>query len=404
MPSQTPPHSAKLPVSSGALSLCILVMLVHMAISGGRVAVTLSALQLGRSTFEVGVLIAVFALLPMLFSVKAGRLIDAIGPYKPLQISAVVVCVGALLPFIWQDLTTLIIAAVCVGVGHMTFQIGVQGQVGRASTEQRLRNFSLLSLTISISGFFGPLIAGFSIDHLGHRWAFLFLAIGPAVAAYGVKKLQSILVESHANAHHPDTKTHRLMDLLKVKSLQRVFIANVLLSSAWDTHMFVVPIYGVNIGLSASTIGLILASFAIATVGVRLCLPIIQKHMRPWHLIHIAMVGASVNFLLYPFCSQVWLLMTMSFLLGLALGSTQPGVLALLQHHAPVGRTGEAFGLRMALINTCQVSLPLAFGALGTIIGVMPLFWVTAVSLGMGRWATKMADKEPAPSNIENPL
>jgi MFS family permease len=402
MSASTPQKSAKLPVSSGALSLCILVMLVHMAISGGRVAVTLSALQLGRSTFEVGVLIAVFALLPMVFSVKAGRLIDAIGPYRPMQICALLVCAGAVLPFIWQDLTTLIIAAVCIGVGHMVFQIAVQGQVGIGSTEQRLRNFSMLSLTISISGFFGPLITGFSIDYLGHRWAFALLAIGPAVAAYGVRKLQTKLVAAHDSAAH-ETGKRRIMDLLRVKSLQRIFVANVLLSSAWDTHMFVVPIYGVNIGLSATTIGIILASFAIATVMVRLCLPLIQKHMNPWRLIHIAMVAAGLNFMIYPFCSQVWLCMLMSFLLGIALGSTQPGILSLLQQHAPIGRTSEAFGLRMALINMCQVSLPLAFGALGTVTGVMPLFWVTGLSLGIGRWATRHEAKTPAPSNIENP-
>ena len=95
--------------------------------------------------------------------------------------------------------------------------------------------------------------------------------------------------------------------------------------------------------------------------------------------------------------------MLMSFLLGIALGSTQPGILSLLQQHAPIGRTSEAFGLRMALINTCQVSLPLAFGALGTVTGVMPLFWVTGLSLGIGRWATRHEAKTPAPSNIENP-
>jgi MFS family permease len=74
-------------------------MLVHIAISGGRVAVTLTALELGRSTLEVGILIAVFALLPMLCSVKAGRLIDAIGPYKPMRLSAIMVVVGSLVPF-----------------------------------------------------------------------------------------------------------------------------------------------------------------------------------------------------------------------------------------------------------------------------------------------------------------
>jgi MFS family permease len=118
-----------------------------------------------------------------------------------------------------------------------------------------------------------------------------------------------------------------------------------------------------------------LASFAAATIVIRLALPLLQHRVRPWQLIHFALIATGLNFVLYPFFEQVWILMTLSFVLGLGLGSTQPSILALLQQNAPAGRAGEAFGLRMALINGCQVTLPLAFGALGAVIGVMPLFW-----------------------------
>jgi sugar phosphate permease len=146
------------------------------------------------------------------------------------------------------------------------------------------------------------------------------------------------------------------------------------------------------VGLSATTIGLILASFAAATIVIRLALPFLQHRVRPWQLIHFALLATGLNFVLYPFFEQVWILVTLSFILGLGLGSTQPSVLTLLQQNAPAGRAGEAFGLRMALINGCQVTLPLAFGALGAVIGVMPLFWLTAVGLGAGRWFTRHAE------------
>jgi MFS family permease len=353
--------------------------------------VTLTALQLGRSTLEVGVLIAVFALLPMLCSVQAGRLIDAIGPYKPMRASAIMVILGALIPFAWQSLPSLMIAAVLIGSGHMTFQIAVQRQMGQSIGEERLRNFSWLSLSMATSGLVGPLIAGISIDHLGHRSVFALLALSPIICFVGVMRMKRYLVSSHIKAPASEVK-RSVTDLFASKALRRVFIANMLLSSAWDTHGFVVPIFGVSAGLSATTIGLILAAFASATIVIRIALPVIQRHVLPWQLIHAALIASGVNFLLYPFFSQVWILMSMSFALGLALGSTQPGILALLQHHAPAGRAGEAFGLRMALINGCQVSLPLAFGALGTVMGgVMPLFWITAAALGAGRWFTRDA-------------
>jgi len=116
-------------------------MLIHITISGGRIAVTLTALNLQRSTLEVGILIAVFALLPALFSVKAGQLIDKIGPWKPMRASAISVITGALLPFIWQALPSLILAAICIGVGHMIFQIAIQRQMGQGTAEENFEIF-----------------------------------------------------------------------------------------------------------------------------------------------------------------------------------------------------------------------------------------------------------------------
>jgi len=394
----SPPQKSSFKSSAfaGPMTLCLLVLLIHMAISGGRVAVSLTALELKRSTFEVGILIAVFALLPMLLSVKAGRLLDRIGPWRPMRASAFVVIVGTILPFIWQNLIALVIAAACMGVGHMIFQIAVQRQMGLSAGEERLRNFSWLSLSMATSGLLGPLLAGISIDYLGHRAVFALLTISPVLCVLGLYRTRNYLKTSHQPAIASDTK-QRVTDLLASPQLRRVFTANMLLSSAWDTHMFVVPIFGVMVGLSATTIGLILASFAAATIVVRLALPLLQHRVRPWQLIHFSLIVTGLNFVLYPMFEQVWILMSLSFVLGLGLGSTQPSILALLQQNAPPGRAGEAFGLRMALINGCQVTLPLAFGALGAVIGIMPLFWLTAAGLGAGRWFTRHAETAKKP-------
>jgi MFS family permease len=392
MSSPPTPSSAKSSAIAGPIALCLLIMLIHMAISGGRVAVSLTALELKRSTFEVGILIAVFALLPMLLSIKAGRMLDQIGPWRPMRASAFVVIVGTILPWVWQDFVALVISAACVGIGHMIFQIAIQRQMGMSAGEERLRNFSWLSLSMATSGLLGPLLAGISIDYLGYRAVFALLAISPVICVFGLYRVRNYLKASHTPPPAVSEKKQSVTDLIASPKLRRVYTANMLLSSAWDTHMFVVPIFGVMVGLSATTIGLILASFAAATIVIRLALPFLQHRVRPWQLIHFSLLATGLNFVLYPFFEQVWILVTLSFILGLGLGSTQPSVLTLLQQNAPAGRAGEAFGLRMALINGCQVTLPLAFGALGAVIGVMPLFWLTAVGLGAGRWFTRHAE------------
>jgi hypothetical protein len=51
------------------------------------------------------------------------------------------------------------------------------------------------------------------------------------------------------------------MDLLRTPELKRLFVAVVLVSSCWDVHQFLVPLYGAQLGLSASSIGLVLGPF-----------------------------------------------------------------------------------------------------------------------------------------------
>jgi MFS family permease len=376
-------------------------MLVHMSLTGGRVAVLLTGIHLGMNTFDVGLLVAFFALLPMVLAVFAGRFLDRIGPFRPMRAGVIMAFVGIFLPLVWQHWIALTIAALSVGVGHMIFQLGIQGQLGLGEAAQRLRNYSWLALALAISGFSGPLLSGLSIDYLGHRWAFGLLAISPLIALFGLIKMRVVLGTAPKTLkppgpQDPPASKQRVADLFKIRPLKYAFGANLLLAGAWDTHMFLVPIYGVQRDLSATTIGLILASFALATFLIRTVLPWIQRHASPWQLIHIAMITAGLNFMIYPLFSEVWLLMTLSFILGLSLGCTQPGILSLLQQHAPDGRKAEAFGVRMSLVNGSQVFLPIAFGALGTALGVMPLFWATAAAVMSGAWLTRRAGREPA--------
>lgn len=365
-------------------------MLNHVALTGGRITVSLTALNMGLSTLTVGLLVAVFAILPMFASVHTGRWIDRIGVTIPLRLGTAMVCLGACLPFLFQTRVALLFAACAIGVGFLFHQVAIQNLLGRATAPaDRLRNFSWLSLALAASGFAGPLVAGLSIDHLGDRFAFGVLSLCPLVSAVGLYTLRHRLASEDSRARPAPAPDRRVMDLLRQPALRRILLVNTCLSGAWDTHVFVVPIFGVSIGLSATTIGVILASFSAAAFAIRLVLPWIQRRVRSWTMVRVAMGTAAIDFMLYPFFSDVQALMGLSFVLGLALGSCQPSMLALLHLHAPAGRTAEASGLRMAMTNGSQVSLPLAFGALGAVIGVAPLFWAYAVALLVGGWLNR---------------
>jgi MFS family permease len=78
-----------------------------------------------------------------------------------------------------------------------------------------------------------------------------------------------------------------------------------------------------------------------------------------------------------------------AFLLGLGLGMSQPMAMSIMHNATPPGRMGEAVGIRMTLINMSQFSMPLLFGALGTAVGMTPMFWATALMLTGGGWLAR---------------
>ncbi|WP_319742460.1 MFS transporter [Pigmentiphaga sp.] len=367
----------------GVAIFCVLAILAHLALTGGRVTVSLGALSQGASSFTVGVLMALFALVPMLLSVHVGRWVDHVGARRPMRIATAFLIFGNLLPFAMQETAVLFVSSGLTGIGCMVFQISVQNVLGlHATPDRRILNFSRLSLSMSISGFGGPLVAGLSIDHLGLRWAFGVLLLCQLTALGVLLRSQHLLPRAAPVERRPSGE--QVGDLLASPILRRVLIATGLLSGAWDLNSFMVPIFGASIGLSATTIGVILSSFAVATFVIRILLPWIQRRLAPWTLLRTAMLTASVIYLIYPFFRDVPILIALGFVLGLALGSGQPSLMALLHTHAPPGRAAEALGLRMATINGGQFVLPLAFGSLSALAGVGLPFWTVAICLFAG--------------------
>lgn len=361
----------------------VLTVLTHVAFVGSRMTVSLYGLTLGATPLTVGVLMALYAALPMLLAVYAGRLIDRIGPRRPMLASSMGLVAGVALPALWPSLAALHLAAMLIGTSFLFYHVALNNVIGQLGTPaDRPVNFSWFALGFSISGFGGPLLAGFAIDGAGHRVAFLVLAAFPALAAlvlYGLRHA----VPGAAHAQHAGGE-RRVGDLLREPQLRAAFIASAVLAMGWDLYAFVMPVYGSALGLSASTIGVIMGSFAAATFAVRLAMPALSRRLKEWPMVVAAMSIAGLSYSLFPLAQGVAPLMALSFLLGLGLGSAQPFIMSLLYGASPPGRQGEVIGVRTTMLNGSHTFLPLAMGALGTALGMGPVFWSMAACLGAG--------------------
>ncbi|MBA3479297.1 MAG: MFS transporter, partial [Lautropia sp.] len=363
------------------LELTALAILAHISFSGVRVCLSLSAIDSDADPLVIGALLSVYALVPTILSLVGGRWIDRIGVRWPLFVGTGLMVLGGMVSYLLADLRALFVTSTLVGSGFLLSQLVMQkmtGDLGQ-STAHRRKIFGILAIGYSVSGGIGPSASGVLYDRIGGQLTFFALASLSLLVMCWLLLRRNRLPGPAAEM----PVQRRFSDLLKTPELRRLYIAVGLISSAWDVHQFVVPIYGRSVGLSASQVGFVLGAFGLATLVVRLILPLLSS-LTEWRAIMMAQVVAAIVYVFYPMFERFEVLLGLSFALGLGLGVSQPMVLSLMHRVTPPGRIGEAAGLRLMIVNGTQTILPSIFGVLGNALGVGLLFWTVGSMVGLG--------------------
>jgi MFS family permease len=371
-------------------------VLIHAGFGGAKVALPLHALHLGLDAFTVGIMMALWALCPMLIALYVGRLVDRIGPRVPMLAGTIGVVVSLLVPYFFPSIVALYVMSIAVGTAFQFFFVptqGITGALGRP--EDRARNYSLLSVGFSIASFLGPLIAGFSIDYLGHRTAYLMLAACPVLAVILLWVKGGVLPRA-AVATGEEKKKSSSFDLLRNAKLRNAIIASGLISVGWDLYLFFFPIYAHSIDLSASVIGVIISMFALAVFAIRVALPALAKKWTEFEILLYAIGFAGAALLLFPLFRDPILLGLASFILGLGCGVGQPMSMSLIYSLSPPGRASEGAGLRVTFNHFTHLVVPLAFGGIGTAFGFAPVFVSCSALLLGGSWYGQLHERRAA--------
>jgi predicted MFS family arabinose efflux permease len=356
---------------------CLLVLISQQ---GNQILVSLFALELGADPFGVGVLISLYSVFPIFIAVYAGKASDRFGARLPMLCGSLGVALGLLFPYLFPHLSILYITAPIIGMAHTFFHVSYLHLIGYiGDADQRNRNFGILSLGGSIAHFFGPLFTGFLIDNLGYISTYLCLFLNASVSGFVLYFVSKSIttVSKESKGHHKRS----LVDLIKNAHLRRVLIISGVVIAGVQLHTFYLPIYGHTIGLSASSIGIILSAYAAATFVVRTIMSIRVKPYNEEMVLTLCLLMAGVTYFMFPFSQDVLGLVLISFTLGLGLGCGQPLTIAMTYNKAPEGRSGEALGARITANRIAHTAVPLVFGFVGANLGFLPVFWAIAVFL-----------------------
>lgn len=380
------------------LYLLVLTALSGTAVRAGNMVLVLYAVKLGSSAFVIGLLGAMFAVLPMIFSMPAGKLVDRYGSRPVLLFCVAGSGLGLLVPWALPGFTAMFIAAALIGLS-LAMVVPLQNLMGLISTpETRARNFANFSLGMGTANLLGPLIGGFFVDLAGPAATCLYLSLLNVVAAAMLIAWGGRLPRASAEARaKAKAATGSVFAILKIGAVRRSVATSSLLNTGRDLYQVYFPVYAHGIGLSASLTGIVLATNFGAELTVRLFLSRLLKKLNEEQLLSYCFFVGAVALVLMPFFESVYVLVVLSFMLGLGMGCGQPIITMLMYSYSPSGRTGEALGLRMTFIHLTKLIGPIAFGAIGSAAGLAAMFAVEAAVLAGGGWLSRPRTRRQPP-------
>jgi len=353
--------------------------------AGSRPLITLYSSELGASNTQIGIIIALYSVLPLLLSISIGKLVDKFGKWKPLIFSIILGSISLMIPFLINGLLGVYISQTIAGLAQIVFVITFQSYVGRFS-KRKLRNYyvSIFSIGMAIGHFIGPLASGFLADKFDYSFSLVILGFSvvltlPFIYLLNLRKLK--IVPKRVDETKEDENP---IYFLKIPDLRKAFLISAIILLAKDIFVAYFPLLAISKGFSNTGIGLIIALNAAAGILIRIILPFLLTRFNENAIIVLSIVGAGIIFVMLPFLNGIWIISIVSLLLGLCLGIGQPLSISLTINNLTPERVGEGLGFRLTINKLTQVTGPILIGGISTITGIGSVFYICGFTILAG--------------------
>lgn len=355
-----------------------------------RPAAAYRALELGVEPAYLGLIAASFAIVPLFVAVLVGRATDAGREPAVLGIGAVLMVGAGVGLILWSSsLAMLLLWNVILGLGHLMSVIGQQSRIARGNAKKLDSAFGLYTFAGSAGQAIGPsLIIVFGGGQVVPNTTALFAAY--TVSCVLMMVLTVFLVRQKpgtgpAATPPPKKLRNALADTTPAarKQLFGAMAVSMMVLAAVDLIAVYLPALGVERGIPAAAIGILLSVRAVATMASRLYLGGLVTRIGRSELIvaSTALSALALGALAVPM--PVWGLGAVLVVAGFALGIGQPLTMTVISLAAPPGTRGTWLALRLSANRFGQSGIPAAVGFVAAAAGVAGVFGATAGMLAV---------------------
>ncbi len=352
--------------------------------------VPLWALALGATPFEIGLVVGARSLLPVLFAIHGGAVMDRLGVRRVmLWLAAACLAMVPAYPLL-PSVPALFALQLLFGLAQGLSWVGAQTQIGRltAGSPAHAGRFSFAS---TVGTFVGPLLAGLTWDYLGPYGAFALVAAWCAALWLSIRFLPAAADDADRPAapFDPGLLIPRAKDyadavlLLAAPAVALVVIATFARIAAVSVQGSFYPVYLESIGYGGTIIGGLIAASSIVGSLSTLLNGALSRVVRQSTIL-IGAIGLSVAAIsATPFVTSFVALAQLALAFGVGIGLTLPPVLSILSKAAGPSRQGMSVGLRTTANRLASLVVPVGMGIVADAFGMRGAFLAVGAALAL---------------------
>lgn len=364
--------------------------------------VPLTARSLGASIAAAGIISGLLMIGVVIGDLPSGFVVAKWGETFAMRAAAIIAIVSAIVCWRAPNLVVLAAGVLMIGIASATFNLARQAFLTTWTPSwYRARAMSLLGGTSRIGYFLGPFIASPVIALAGSHtvyWIHVIACVAVLIALQMMPDPEQVLAANRANEESRQQKSdshgtrqtvtstpanssariaegsrHRLPIVTYFPILIRLGAAAGILQLMRASRQVILPLWGVQLNISASHIALIMGIAGAVDLSLFYTSgQIMDRFGRRWAAVPV-LIGISVGHLIMPLATAEWGYIGVAILISIANGLGSGIVMTLgadlASRYAPGDMPGFLSGWRMATDSGSAIG-PLAISGMTALAGL----------------------------------
>ena len=353
-----------------------------------RPMITYKALELNGTGKTIGILGALYAILPVLVAVFFGKIVSRIGERAFLIIGSTGVLASSFLLSKSNSILSLGLLTSIAGVSHLAVMVGGQTMMANRSTHETYdRDFGYYTFSASFGQMCGPLLGGLVAGSNGvlprsTSHAFILASIISLIGLIPILLTRSLNVSIKDVVKESGAKV-RVTDVMKHRGMKEAMFTSLVISTTIDILTIFIPLLGTELRITPVVVGVILGVRSAASMLSRLFLGQLSQRFSSRSTLVISTTVATVALVAMYFTKSALLLGLIIFIVGFTLGIGQPLTMAWVSRISEPQERAMAITLRLTGNRVGQFGLPIAAGLVVGALGVGSLFLGLAALVGV---------------------